>query len=76
MRPLSRRGTAADGGGSDLAPRYALSTLVGIAGADDLDAPNLAGNPPSLGQGGKRVRERKAQWKRRRLTTRLVSEES
>src|SRR6266478_3700634 len=30
------------------ARRYALFTLVGIAGEDDLDAPNLCDGPPSL----------------------------
>jgi hypothetical protein len=30
------------------ARRYALFTLVGIAGEDDLDAPDLCGGPPSL----------------------------
>src|SRR5215472_2738517 len=30
------------------ARRYALFTLVGIAGEDDLDAPDLCGEPPSL----------------------------
>src|SRR5262247_3578722 len=30
------------------ARRYALFTLVGIAGEDDLDAPNLCAGPPSL----------------------------
>src|SRR5260221_13755853 len=29
------------------ARRYALSTLVGIAGEDDLDAPDLCDGPPS-----------------------------
>jgi hypothetical protein len=31
-----------------LMPRYALFTLVGIAGEDDLDAPDLCDGPPSL----------------------------
>src|SRR5919108_1616680 len=30
------------------ARRYALFTLVGIAGEDDIDAPNLCDGPPSL----------------------------
>jgi len=30
------------------ARRYALFTLVGIAGEDDLDAPDLCEGPPSL----------------------------
>jgi hypothetical protein len=41
-----RDGRAApNGGGTDNARRYALFTLVGIAGEDDLDAPDL-GNAP------------------------------
>src|SRR5262249_39564973 len=32
------------------APRYALFTLVGIAGEDDLDAPDLIGLAPEVGQ--------------------------
>ena len=41
--PISRDGGAApDGSGAHLRRRYALFTLVGIAGEDDLDAPDLA----------------------------------
>ena len=36
------RDPPSDGRGADHARRYALFTLVGIAGEDDLDAPNLA----------------------------------
>jgi hypothetical protein len=34
------------------ARRYALFTLVGIAGEDDLDAPDLPGNQLSAGTSG------------------------
>src|SRR5215831_11049169 len=34
------------------ARRYALFTLVGIAGEDDLDAPDLCAPPPTTGVGG------------------------
>jgi hypothetical protein len=37
------RGAAADGAALTYARRYALFTLVGIAGEDDLDAPDLGG---------------------------------
>jgi hypothetical protein len=42
-------GSPSDGRGPDLCRRYALFTLVGIAGEDDLDAPDLAVQsiPPS-----------------------------
>src|SRR5262252_2126487 len=36
------------------ARRYALFTLVGIAGEDDLDAPDLGDGAPSSGSGGDR----------------------
>ena len=36
------------------ARRYALFTLVGIAGEDDLDAPDLCDGPPSLPSGAGR----------------------
>src|SRR5262245_18769160 len=35
------------------ARRYALFTLVGIAGEDDLDAPDLCVPPPTVGSGGR-----------------------
>ena len=35
------RGAASDGSSATYARRYALFTLVGIAGEDDLDAPDL-----------------------------------
>src|SRR5437660_10871380 len=37
------------------ARRYALFTLVGIAGEDDLDAPDLCTPPPTTAAGGTRV---------------------
>jgi hypothetical protein len=42
------------------ARRYALFTLVGIAGEDDLDAPNLAGQPSDGAPkaGNRSIRER------------------
>src|SRR2546429_3869204 len=40
------------------ARRYALFTLVGIAGEDDLDAPDLNGSPPGR-------RSRRGQWQNR-----------
>jgi ERF superfamily len=39
-------GTAANGAALTYARRYALFTLVGIAGEDDLDAPDLGGQSP------------------------------
>src|SRR5262245_59709936 len=43
------------------ARRYALFTLVGIAGEDDLDAPDLCVAPPTTGVGGMgAARERSA----------------
>jgi len=41
------------------ARRYALFTLVGIAGEDDLDAPDLCDGPPPPGHGQPRVPPRK-----------------
>jgi hypothetical protein len=38
---------APDGGGTDLARRYALFALVGITGEEDLDAPDLLVEPSS-----------------------------
>jgi hypothetical protein len=38
---------APDGSGTDLARRYALFALVGIAGEEDLDAPDLLVEPSS-----------------------------
>ena len=44
--PASETAPHRDGGGPDPMPRrYALFTLVGIAGEDDLDAPDLAVQP-------------------------------
>jgi hypothetical protein len=34
------------------ARRYALFTMVGIAGEDDLDAPDISGDAPQSGEGG------------------------
>jgi hypothetical protein len=45
VRPLEHRGTAADGAALTYARRYAPFTLVRIAGEDDLDAPDLGGQP-------------------------------
>ena len=44
------------------ARRYALFTLVGIAGEDDLDAPDLDDGAPSSGSGGDRDLEPVDQW--------------
>jgi ERF superfamily len=55
------------------ARRYALFTLVGIAGEDDLDAPDLGGQPTEAsGKVGNGSGNGKAKWKRRRSTARLV----
>jgi hypothetical protein len=43
--PLRYGGATANGSSLTYARRYALFTLVGIAGEDDLDAPDLAGQP-------------------------------
>src|ERR1700692_2881586 len=40
------------GGALTYAPRYALFTLVGIAGEDDLDAPDLGAGPKKADTGG------------------------
>ena len=50
------------------ARRYALFTLVGIAGEEDLDAPDLAGQPSEASGAGKRAKGGKAQRKRWRET--------
>jgi hypothetical protein len=49
LRDRRHRGSASDGCGADLCSALALFTLVGIAGEDDLDAPDLIARtiPPS-----------------------------
>jgi hypothetical protein len=45
LRPLGYSGAAADGGGSDLRPAICAVHVGRIAGEDDLDAPDLGGQP-------------------------------
>jgi hypothetical protein len=45
VHPLGHGSTTANGAALTYARRYALFTLVGIAGEDDLDAPEIGGQP-------------------------------
>jgi hypothetical protein len=45
VRPVRNGNAAPDGRCAPYARRYALFTLVGIAGEEDLDAPDLARQP-------------------------------